>query len=470
MPKLKKVDNSSDGNCLYYAYGISLMYHLRNNRNRANAENIFNRLELGAEEKAKLFYLLENEKNKPFTLLHIKRIIEPILGPALRHYAAEMTRENFLANPKGSSLYTAANYGMIFLFKKLLAEKKHPALLLFETDSFDNENFNQAEIFKVENIPQEMQRFIGTKFEELISIFNDEWFAETEAPKSLAEIGSYMFRAKQRLTDIIGDMTVAFFFEEDHQNLEAYINHLDTNYKWGTEETLMLMHCKLQGEIRERIDAEHVAIRYETPMGLQIYRDGTPYFSSDEHGNPDIILNNSANSHWFSLVNSKFYSIKSKNILRNDLLDIVEFNAYLQKMLEKADELLETESGASAELYKLHKSLMDEKEKFIAPESKITRKDFAASCTALLSDPDATKELQKQSGLVDMLSKIINCLYLIVTFNFSNLQQGNLNVINPLGIHSMFHRVESVKTSLKISLKDLENSKVPDNNNQLGVV
>ncbi|KTD00883.1 hypothetical protein [Fluoribacter gormanii] len=468
MPKLKKVDNSSDGNCLYYAYGISLMYHLRKNGNRADAESIFHRLGLNPAEKAKLFYLLGNEKNKPFTSLHIKRIIEPILGSALRHYAANMTRENFLENPKGSSLYTATNYGMIFLFKKMLQQKKHPALVLFESDSFDNENYNTAEIFKVENMSAEMYAFMNAKFEEIINIFDHEWFAEKREPKSFTELGDYLFHLKQHLTDVIGDMTVAFFLGEEHTNLEAYIRHLSTNYRWGTEETLMLMHCKLQGEIRERIDDEHVAIRYETPMALQIYRDGTPYFSSEEHGTPDIILNNSANTHWFSFIDSKFYSINSEHILRNDLLDIVGFNAYLQKMLEKGDDLAKADKQASDELYVLHKKLSEEKDKFLAKESPITRKEFAASCNALLSDPNATKELQKQCGALDILSNIINCLYLIVTCDFSNLLMGNFNVINPLGINSMFHRVDLIKTSLKISVKELENSEIPDDNNQLG--
>ncbi|QLZ69138.1 hypothetical protein FOLKNPGA_01920 [Legionella sp. PC1000] len=42
------VDNSSDGNCLYYAYGISLMYYLRKNGNRETADKIFTRLGLGS--------------------------------------------------------------------------------------------------------------------------------------------------------------------------------------------------------------------------------------------------------------------------------------------------------------------------------------------------------------------------------------------------------------------------------------
>ncbi|WP_454780783.1 hypothetical protein [Legionella sp. WA2022007384] len=466
MPKFKKVDNSSDGNCLYYSYGISLMYYLRKNGNRAAAESIFDRLGLGAEEKSKLFYLLGNEKNKPFTPLHIKRIIEPILGSSLRLYAATRTRENFMDNPKGSSLYTAANYGMIFLFKKMLKEKNHIAHILFEADNFDNENYNKAEIFKVENMPAEMHRFMQSKFEEIINIFDTEWDTD-ESPKTFAEIGNYMFRAKQSVTDLIGDMTVAFFQEDEHKHLDAYIRHLNTNYIWGTEETLMLMHCKLQGEIRERIGPDHVEIHYDTPMRLQIYRDGIPV-PSVEPGTPDIILNNSANAHWYSLINSEFFSINSEHILRNDLLDIVGFNAYLQKILEKAEDLVESDKPASDELCALHKKLAEEKEKFLAKESPITRQEFAASCKTVLSDPNATQELQKQSGAVDIISNIINCLYLIVTGDFSNLLLGNFNVINPLGINSMFHRVGLLKTELKISLRDLEKSEIPDNNNQLG--
>lgn len=44
------VDNSGKGNCLYYAYSISLMYYLRAKNNVKITEDIFNKLGLKEED------------------------------------------------------------------------------------------------------------------------------------------------------------------------------------------------------------------------------------------------------------------------------------------------------------------------------------------------------------------------------------------------------------------------------------
>lgn len=48
------VDNSGKGNCLYYAYSISLMYYLRAKNNVRITEDIFKKL--GLRKKVELVY------------------------------------------------------------------------------------------------------------------------------------------------------------------------------------------------------------------------------------------------------------------------------------------------------------------------------------------------------------------------------------------------------------------------------
>ncbi|QLZ69140.1 hypothetical protein FOLKNPGA_01922 [Legionella sp. PC1000] len=464
---------------------------------------------------------MESEKNKPFTSAHIKRIIEPILGPALRQFAANSTLRNFEDNPKGSSLFAATNYAMIYLFKKMLEQNNHPsAYLLFQSNNFDDEDYTEAEIFTVKNVGvdendevekgldevekgldevekgldevekgldevekgldevekdleaekrpskkkqphmcDEMERFMVENYGTIIEVFN-AWLSGNPRPENFDEFGTYIRLAKQHLEEVIGEMTVAFFTQNGSRNLHAYIDHLNTNYRWGTEETLFLMHCSLQHEVRVPIDeVGRVEIRYDTPITLKVYHDGQPP-ENDENVDetPDMILNNSANVHWLSLIDSNFHSIKSERILRNDLLDIVGFNAYLQQLFEEAQDLEQKDKPLSDELYTLHKKLKIEKENYLAKDSQITRETFAESCKAILSDANTTVELQKQSGAKDVISSLLNCLYLLCTLDFSNLLAGNWNVVNPLSIDTTYHQVGLMKTVLN----NLRDSEVPD--------
>ncbi len=74
------VDNSGKGNCLYYAYSISLMYYLRAKNNVRITEDIFNKLGLKEEDRARLRKLLSKDPDRAFTRDEIKTIIEPFLA------------------------------------------------------------------------------------------------------------------------------------------------------------------------------------------------------------------------------------------------------------------------------------------------------------------------------------------------------------------------------------------------------
>ena len=95
------VDNNGDGNCMYYAYGISLMYFLRLKNDRKTTEDIFSKLKLNEEQKFSLRTLLSKALHKTFSKNEVDTIIEPILGKATRIVAAEWTVEEFHKRYKG---------------------------------------------------------------------------------------------------------------------------------------------------------------------------------------------------------------------------------------------------------------------------------------------------------------------------------------------------------------------------------
>ncbi len=88
----KIVDNSGEGNCMYYAYGISLMYYLRSKNDEDLSETVFNRLNLKNKEKEQLKTLLFKDKRQHFSDSSIKLVIEPIFNRAARDLVAKHAR------------------------------------------------------------------------------------------------------------------------------------------------------------------------------------------------------------------------------------------------------------------------------------------------------------------------------------------------------------------------------------------
>lgn len=434
------VDNSGMGNCMYYAYAISLMYHLRNKGKKDVAERIFQRLGIVAADQERLFYILGNEVNKPFTPTHISRIIEPILGPALRIYAARETCRKFEESPKDSALFTSANYGMLFLFKKTLKQKGSPALEVLDTKD-DKADFESAEIYRVNGIWKAMESFLTVHYDEIINKYNAELATHPDWDKT---------KKRLCLEEIISQYTIKFFTDEGKKPLKAYEAHLSTDSQWGTEESLVRLHESLQGETRERDNSGAVSIKYDTPMTLHIYRQGRLGYETSKE--PDIVLNNSFNVHWTSLVDTRYFKVDnlSDNDIvnkKNILLDLTGFNACLQKILEKAEDLKNNGYGeAHKEALTLHKAIKTAKETFLKEDDSDVN-DFAKKCERILSDLPTT-ELKKHRGIKGTFSQILNCLYLLIIFDFPNLFNGNFSVINPLPTDS-FSRVSQLKASVQ---------------------
>ncbi len=170
------VDNSGQGNCMYYAYSISLMYFLLKKRDALLADKIFVRLELNSASKEKLLALLDNKELTRFTLSQIRHIIEPILGPATRKIAAEQLKQKFIENPKDTSLFSSLNYGMVYLLGKELEKRQSPLADLIQDNDFNMPDYTLAEIYKLFSITSpELQQHIIAHYNAIIDKYYAGW-------------------------------------------------------------------------------------------------------------------------------------------------------------------------------------------------------------------------------------------------------------------------------------------------------
>jgi hypothetical protein len=317
MPKFT-VDNSGQGNCMYYAYGISLMYFLLKKRDKAAAERVFTKLELTDIQKRQLHALLDNKQLTRFTALQLKNILEPILGPATRKISAEKTAEQFLRDPTANPLYTATNYGMVYLFRKEL-EKQGSALgALLNSNDFDDPDYINAEIYRLfpAEASSELGKFVAAEYKDIITKFNAGWDARVDTvleykkkdkvQKTKEQIANDPFYKQQFLEELIGQKTVEFFTANSNQHLTQYENHLNTNYRWGSEESLLLLHRHVTGERQVKIGVSASGhdvweFRCDTNIKLSLYADGRAK-SGVAAVDADMVLNNLGNVHWVSLV------------------------------------------------------------------------------------------------------------------------------------------------------------------------
>ena len=170
-----EINNSSDGNCMYYAYSISLMYFLRAKNNIEITEDIFNKLNLKEEHKILLRNLLSKDADTEFSREEIKTIIEPVLGSATRNLAAERTKTEFLTKPDDTSLFTAINYGLEFVFRWALLENKKSNIAELISLDLNNQDFTEAEIYKVPEIEDKLIEFVQTNILAVIEKFEQEY-------------------------------------------------------------------------------------------------------------------------------------------------------------------------------------------------------------------------------------------------------------------------------------------------------
>ncbi len=297
------VDNSSDGNCMYYSYGISLMYFLRDKKDNKLTETAFNNLNLNAQQKESLNTLLK--KNQDFSKKDIKEIIEPILGTATRLLGAERTRQEFLDKPSDSPIFAAATHGIEYAFKQQLMAKKSP-LAEYINNNFDNADYIEAELYnKALDMPKGMQDFAKRQIDDFLVEFERRWEVKRKTLKEPLSAGDSDFYRSQVLDTMIGEKTTEFFIENNNHYLNKYIARLNTNYVWGSEETMFALHRAVTGEKMERNpETTLIETTYDAEIPLILYQNGARAVAntSDAIPDPSMILNNIGNVHWVSLV------------------------------------------------------------------------------------------------------------------------------------------------------------------------
>jgi hypothetical protein len=296
------VENSKKGNCMYYAYCISLMYYLRAKNDEQITEKIFKNLKiLTPIQQNELRKLISSDPHKEFTEEEIKNIIEPTLAKPIRDLAAERTRDEFLSDPKSSCLVAALKYGLDQHFKKT-AETKYPdiaALIVNQfkdkkNSQFNENNFLEAEIYRVIK-DQTIEEYSKEILEPIIEDLNKKTLNSPE-------------EKQQVLDELLRDKTIDFFKNNNQKHLNDYIEHLKKEYVWGSEETLMALHRAVQGERMERNWFGKIEVHYDVPITLNLEGHKKPHHQPP---NPEIILNNLGNFHWNSIIPDSIFTHKS---------------------------------------------------------------------------------------------------------------------------------------------------------------
>ncbi|WP_454781768.1 hypothetical protein [Legionella sp. WA2022007384] len=317
------VENSGKGNCMYFAYSISLMYYLRAKNAPDSTEDIFNKLKLKEDDKIQLRKLLSKSSNYQFTSREIKTIIEPILGRATRNLAAEHTKREFKSSPHDSPLFTSAKYGLEFCFKQSLRANNSELSVLIDHE-FTDPDFIEAEIYKVSCTDIAMTEYSLLRIAHVIEEFNRLWLIEEdklkkeEKPPTEREI---QILKEKLLDNILRDETVNLFLLDDEKYLNLYIDHLQKECVWGSEETLLVLHRAIQGERIVRNPKGTFDTFYDTEIVMHLHTEGqTPFYQSS---NPEIILNNQKNFHWTSIIPESIFTTKltDKEQMLFELLD-----------------------------------------------------------------------------------------------------------------------------------------------------
>lgn len=292
------IDNKAGGNCMYYAYAISLMYYLRTLKSDSTIAKILNRFNLSPTQHEQILLIIDRSTNlqKPFSSQDITTI-QDILGPACRNLASKAVRDEFITKPSDTALYSASAYVFFEYFKRALSAKYRPYV---DVVADPNGHYKHAEIFKVPGMQQSMKDYSKRVRTDLEQAFAMEWAAMSDAVPSAQHS-----EEKIKLMDrIIQQYTLRFFQVHQHKNLDRYVRHLNTDTTWGSEETLLSLNRALSGE-KPALDpgTQQWSIHQETPINLGIAINGTIKGGQNvDDGAPHIILDNRHKTHWVSMI------------------------------------------------------------------------------------------------------------------------------------------------------------------------
>lgn len=289
---LKLVDNLADGNCLYYAYSISLMYYLKSlqGSERERVVNLlFDRLELTDLNRSVLMQLLASEPDE-FNLWEL-RVIQQILGSATRQTATKVIINEIkrhLMRCKNNESDEASNNdsmgtwtGFYFFVHYPFEKKLH--LKWFGKVSRDIPNCLDAEIFQVKGIQGRINQFLD---------------AYTPRPPSNEdkEVDAAVLKAVE-----------AFFSQNDYRELQHYERHLNTDRRWSEVEEIWGLHRYLSAPQRIEKVGELEIYNVNLNLNLDILT-GT----KSAEGNAHIILKNKNRNHWVSLIPPNYLKGRAK--------------------------------------------------------------------------------------------------------------------------------------------------------------
>ncbi|KTD82399.1 hypothetical protein [Legionella waltersii] len=304
-----EVDNSSDGNCLFYAYSISLMYYLRSKNDPKLAKGIFDKLNLSKEAQVELEKLLSKPSHMPYSKEDIVKTIEPILGRAVRDLAADQVLAEFEKAPKSTSLFSSAKYGLEYGFKHALESNDSNYSKLIDHE-FDNPDYTQADLYHNDELKLEMEFFVSMRAPIVIEEMNRRW-AEQERSLSELQLSAKEIKGFQAilLSQIIDEETIEYFRADNNANMNRFLKHIKKEFEWGSEETLMALHRAVQGERMVRNPSGTIDTFYDFPILLHVYTNGVSPFQ--QNGIPDLVLNNKHNVHWTSKIPDHIFVSKA---------------------------------------------------------------------------------------------------------------------------------------------------------------
>jgi hypothetical protein len=285
---LKKINNLGDGNCMYYAYAISLMYYLRAETKPSQVKAVLARFPKH-QKTLKEMISRNQDKTKPFNEKDL-HLIQQLLGPACRELASKSVMKEFLADPTQSQILANVTWKLRAELSKSSNVCDLKALLNPEIDNTaQQENFSSAAIFGVKSITAAIKKYATEISKELTDYLRsfDKTLTKNEVNKAID-----LF---------IQEKTIYFFTQNKNANLKKYARYLNTDKIWGTEETLLSLHRSVTGEKNIRNKAGQIEFIRTVDLELAINKN------NDINPQPisDIILNNENNTHWTSIIPNK---------------------------------------------------------------------------------------------------------------------------------------------------------------------
>ena len=390
---MKTIDNKGRGNCMYYAYAISLMYYLRAQKDDT-VHKILRRLDLTPDHHQDILAILARSKNlnTPFST-HDNTTIQDILGSACRGLASRAVRKEFIAKPEDTAVYSAAAYQFFQHFSKTLPPRYSQYI---ERRSDILGNYGKAEIFKVPGMRHSMAEYAKRVSKEVEKEFNETG----ENIKKHLQPSEHIKEKRNLMEAIISKKTIQFFQIEQHTHLDRYIRHLNTDTTWGSEETLLSLNRTLSNEKAVYDpDTKQWTISSDTPINLAMAVNGeiVSGVSQTENDRPHIILDNRHLTHWVSIIPDSYLADISFS-LKHLYQQFINFVSHQQNPIQTAEETAERTSKPHVETHQAVVSLEEAKlEKALIKiiRNPEVRASYHLKLLALFNKPSDIKNLAK---------------------------------------------------------------------------